>query len=171
MGKLIILIFIAVSAFSGSILANGNQAPELVLNFFIETEKDQGNKLSFPWNTSIGEKHFRRGAAFKTQDVAAQRPFPSPHNDLEYGMIFQLTPDARRRLSFMTANNNGKYMIVFLNNKPLDMVKIDKKIDDGIICVWRGLSTAEVHKADELTHRVGETKAQWKKRLKDKSKK
>ncbi len=171
MGKLIILLFITLSGFSSSILANGNEAPDLILNFFLETERDQGKKLSFPWNTSLGEKHFRRGAEFKTQDIVAQRPFPSPHNDLEYGMIFQLTPDAKRQLSILTANNNGKYMIVFLNNKPLDMIKIDKQIDDGIICVWRGLTVADVHKADELTHRVGETKAQWKKRLKGKAKK
>ncbi|MDB9741521.1 hypothetical protein OAB00_01565 [Akkermansiaceae bacterium] len=161
-----LLVFFLVS--SGVIFANGKKADGVIINFFLETNKDPGKKLSFPWNTAMGELHFKRGAEFKTIDIESQRPFPSPHVDSEYGMMFKLDKDSTRRLSILTANNNGKHMIIFLNNKPLDMVVIDRQIDDGIICAWRGLSASDVHKADELTHRIGESKKDWKKRIKDK---
>lgn len=163
-------LFICFISFilSQSIWANGTKAPEVIINVFIETEQDLGNKLSFPWNTSIGKLHFKKGAIFKTSDIESQRPFPSPHADTEYGMMLKLTKDAQKRLSHITSLNRGKHIIVFINMKVLDMVHIDKQVDDGIICVWRGLSASDVHMADKLTHRIGETEKQWKARLKEK---
>lgn len=163
MGKLILITFLLLTNFA---FANGKKMPDVVINFFVETNNDPGKKLSFAWQTSLGKKYFKVASEFKTSDIMAQRPFPSPHSDTEYGMIFQLDAASKNRLSVLTSNNIGKYLIVFINNKPLDMVYIDKRVDDGLICVWRGLSAQDVHMADKLTHRIGETEKQWKARLK-----
>ena len=127
--------------------------------------------MVFPWQTAIGKKHFRITSEFKTDEIIGHRPFPSPHAETEYGMIFQFNKDAKRRLYQMTINNKGKYLIVFMNGKPIDMLRIDKEVSDGIICVWRGILPSDVHKADKLVPRIGEDPKKWKARLKADAKK
>ena len=122
--------------------------------------------MTFEWQTSIGKKHFRISSEFRTDQIIGQRPFPSPHSENEYGMIFLFDKDAKRRLSQITTANKGKYLICFINGKPIDMLRIDKTVDDGIICVWRGLMAGDVHKADELVPRIGEDRKVWKERIK-----
>ena len=145
--------------------ANGKKAPKIVVTFHLESPPDPGKKMTFEWQTSIGKKNFRVTSEFKTHEIVGQRPFPSPHSETEYGMIFQFDRDAKRRLAQLTTANKGKYLICFINGKPIDMLKIDQTVNDGIICVWRGLMPSDVHKADELVPRIGEDKATWKKRM------
>jgi hypothetical protein len=164
--KLAVAVFFLLAGFA---LANGNKSPDLVINFFLQADNpDPGKKLTFPWRTSVGLLHFKKASEFKTDEVIAHRPFPSPHADTEYGMVFQLDRRSSDRLKVLTGNssNHGKYLIVFLNQKPLDMVRIDKQVDDGLICVWRGLVASDVHKADALVPRIGENKKKWKERRK-----
>jgi len=122
--------------------------------------------MVFKWKTTLGELWFRQGASFKTRDIEAHRPFPSPHNDDGYGMIFKLDKDSVRRLKLLTTDNNGKHLLVLMNGKAVDMLRIDKPVTDGIICVWRGLSASDVRKADTLGPRIGEDKKKWKERQK-----
>jgi hypothetical protein len=161
-----IFFFLSLSGFA---IAGGQKAPEVAIQFYLqEKNQDPGDKLTFTWQTAIGPLHFKRGSEFRTDEIIAHRPFPSPHSESEYGMVFQLSPAAANRLSILTANasNHGKHLIVFMNLTPIDMVRIDKKIDDGLICVWRGLTAAEVHIADEMVPRIGEDKETWKARRK-----
>jgi len=152
------------------VFAKGKNAPQLVINFFLEQPNAHpGQKLTFEWMTAIGKKHFKVASEFKTDQIVAQRPFPSPHAETEYGMIFKLDRRGQEHLRILTADtrNHGSHLIVFMNNKPLDMLRIDKAIDDGLICVWRGLAPSDVHKADNLVPRIGEDAKTWKKRRKE----
>lgn len=159
--------------FTGFALAKGKQGQTVVINFFLEATNEDGGKLTFPWQTSVGKKFFKKGAVFKTDQIVAQRPFPSPHSETGYGMIFQFNKQASAHLQNLTADNrnHGKYIIVFINNKSLDMLRIDKEVKDGIICVWRGLAPSDVHLADKLVPRIGENVKEWKKRRKEEIKK
>jgi len=165
MRKLFTLFFLFV--LPSFCLANGDKAPDVVVTFHLESAPVPGKKMTFNWQTMVGRKHFRISSEFKTSDIVGHRPFPSPHVEDQYGMIFKFDRDAKRRLHQLTINNNGKHLIVFMNGKPVDMLKIDKPVDDGIICVWRGLLPSDVHKADKLVPRIGEDKKVWKKRRKE----
>lgn len=159
-----IALFILLPA---TAFANGEKAPKVAITFHLQSAPEPGKKMTFKWQTALGPMHFRRTSEFKTTDIIGHRPFPSPHVDTEYGMVFKFNKDAQKRLQHMTTVNNGKYLIVFINGTPMDMLKIDKPVSDGIICVWRGLLPSHVHLADSLAPRLGEDKGVWKKRLKE----
>ena len=167
--KLLFFVALLPLLFSGFALAKGKQAQPVIINFFLQSSTEDGGKFSFPWQTSAGKLHFKKGAEFKTDQIIGHRPFPSPHSEHEYGMVFQLNTRASDHLRTITADtrNHGKYLIVFMNNKSLDMLRIDKRVDDGVICVWRGLQPSDVHRADKLVPRIGEDKKEWKQRRKE----
>ena len=81
---------------------------------------------------------------------------PSGNGD-EYGLLFQLKDPAKRRLNALSLTNQGKYLLAQVNGRVVDGVLIDKPVDDGLIVIWKGITSDEVKMFDKVLPRIGDT--------------
>lgn len=72
----------------------------------------------------------------------------------------------RQRLAATTTANTGKMLLARLNGRTLDVVKIDKPINDGQLVIWQGVTAREIALMDSKMPRIGESAEEWKKRKK-----
>jgi len=162
-----ILILLFSLSFS---YGSGKKAPPMSITFHLESNPDPGKKLTFKANTLLGPKHFRRSPEIRTSHIAAFTSFASPHNQNEYGLILKLNRDGQTALNRFTTQHKGAHILAFLNGRPVDILRVDRTVSDGIICIWRGVSAAEIKMADTLVPRIGEDPKKWKARLKKQKK-
>lgn len=58
------------------------------------------------------------------------------HADLGDFLVFNLTPDAARDVYRLTGNNQGKRLVLFINDKPVGARLIDRPLNTGAIAVF-----------------------------------
>ena len=147
----ILCLLIGVSiAFAG-----GNKGKPAYVSFHIETEGSDNPKMITPLQVMGKQRYFRRIPEVSSNDFVAFSPFPADDQS-SYGAIFQLKDNARRRLSAVTADNQGKWLVCQAFGRVIDAVLIDAPVDDGVVVVWKNLSIDEVHKLDEAMPRIGQ---------------
>ena len=74
-------------------------------------------------------------------------------------MVFRLKGNAARRLSAITAANQGRWLLASLNGRAADAVLIDTQIDDGVLVIWKGVTLADIELLDKSFPRAGEEEA------------
>jgi hypothetical protein len=151
------LIAVAVALPVTQAAASGKPGKETRLGFHLEMDANDNPRMIFPQEVSGKMRYFSRSASITTTDVAAFSPFPSEDGQ-SYGVVFQLKPAASRRLSALTATNQGRWMISQVSGRVVDGVIIDRQVDDGLIVIWKGVTLAEIEEYDKATPRIGQTK-------------
>ena len=142
----------------------GGKAGEMgMVTFHLETEEGGNPKMVFPQMDDGKQRFFLRTPEITMKDMVAFRPFPSGTGD-EYGMVFQLKDAAKRRLNAISTAHQGKYLLAQANGRVVDGVLIDKPVDDGLIVIWKGITTAEVQLFDKALPRIGDTDKKKKKK-------
>lgn len=150
--------------------ANGKKKPPVSITFHLEANSLEGRKLSIPAKTPMGTKYIQKSPSFTTKDFIAYYPFVSPHENEMYGVSLQLGKTAANRLKLISAANKGKYIVVNINGRVVDMIFVDKEVDGRVITIWRGVDPQFLALVNPLLPRIGEDPKLWKKRLKEEKK-
>jgi hypothetical protein len=136
----------------------GGKAGEMgMVTFHLETEGEGASpKMVFPQMDEGQQRFFLRMPEITMRDIVAFSPFPSGSGD-EYGLVFQLKDAGKRRLNVLSLTAQGKYLLAQVNGRVVDGVIIDKPVDDGLIVVWKGITTDEVKLFDKVLPRIGDS--------------
>ncbi len=145
-------------ASGGRAPASGNANEDASVSFHIQTDQAENPNLVFPVESGGQTLYFRRMPEISTRDIEAFRPFPGDDGAQTYGIVFRLTNAATRRLNNITTANQGRMLIAMTNGRPVDMVRIDKPVDDGFIVIWKGVTEADIRVYDKDMSRIGEEK-------------
>ena len=148
------------------LMAKGEKRPPLSITFHLEANNAEGRKLSIPVDTKMGKKFIQRSPTFSTKDFIAYHTFVSPHPNENYGVSLQLSKTAAQRLSYISAENKGRYMVANINGAVADMIYIDKQVDGRVITIWRNVDPRFISIVNPILPKIGETKDVWKARLK-----
>ena len=134
----------------------GGKAGEMgMVTFHLETEAGGNPKMVFSQMDNGKERFFNRTPEITMKDMVAFSPFPSGAGD-EYGLVFQLKEPAQRRLNAVSIANQGKFLLAQANGRVVDGVVIDKPVEDGVIVIWKGITTDEVKLFDKVLPRIGD---------------
>ena len=160
------LLLLAFIISSHAALANGKKIPPALISFHLEGIAAEAPKFAQPAITLAGKGYFRIVPEISNKDIIAFSPFPSPDEPNSYGIVFQIKPVAGKRLERVSTINQGKLLLAKVNGEPHDVVRIDRPITDSKLVIWRGLTLEQIRLYDHIVPRIGETKEEWKKKVK-----
>jgi hypothetical protein len=144
-----------VFGFVPASMAGGKAGEMGMVTFHLETDEGGNPKMVFPQMDEGKQRWFARTPEISMKDMVAFRPFPSGTGN-EYGLVFQLSDAAKRRLNAISIAHRGKFLLAMVNGRVVDGVIIDKPVDDGLIVIWKGVGDDEVKKFDEVLARIGD---------------
>lgn len=120
----------------------GGGKPKHSLSFHAEGQATDGEKRVFS-HPVLGEQKFFRITPEITQlDFKAFYPFQAD-DGTSFGATFFLDDKAAMLLGQISTAGQGRYILGVVDGQPVDYMKIDKPINDGVITLWRGLK--QVH--------------------------
>lgn len=149
------VLIILVTALCPAVFAAGKADNKASVSVHMETESSDNPKMIFPQEVSGQTRYFRRVPEINTKDVISFSPFPSEAGG-DFGVVFKLKDNAARRLSAVTAANQGRWLVTMINGRVVDGVIIDKQVDDGVVVAWKGLTLADIAVLDDSLPRIGE---------------
>ncbi len=159
-------LFILLSTFCSTLLANGKKTPPLSVSFHVETTGLSSKELTFRQETSLGPKVFEKSPILHTKDFSNANAFASPDDPGSYGVLLQLKPVVANRFKNLTNLNREKYLLALVNGRIVDMIRIDRTNPDDKICIWRDVTLQEVQTLNQTIPKIGESSKDWKKRIK-----
>lgn len=151
-------------------LGNGKKTPPASVSFHLQGSPAEAPKFARKVKTLAGEYYFRKVPEISSRDIVAFSPFPADDKKT-YGLVFKINNQAARRLQATTSMNQGKLLLSLVNGQAVGVVRIDKPVKDGMLVIWGGISQQELKMYDMIAPRIGESKKEWKKRLKELKKK
>ena len=134
----------------------GGKAGELgMVTFHLEIDPSGATpKIAFSQMDNSKLRYFLRTPEVTMKDMLAFSPIPSGAGD-DYGLVFQLKPAARQRLYALSVANPGKYLLAQANGRVVDGVWIDKPVTDGVLVIWKGITTGDIKLFDKALPRIG----------------
>ncbi|KAB2640672.1 MAG: hypothetical protein DVB25_03625 [Verrucomicrobia bacterium] len=134
----------------------GGKAGELgMVTFHLEIDASGASpKIAFSQMDDGKARYFLRSPEITMKDIVAFSPIPSGAGE-DYGLVFQLKGPARQRLYALSAANLGRYLLVQANGRVVDGVWIDKPVDDGVLVIWKGITTGDIKLFDKVLPRIG----------------
>ena len=148
-------------------MAGSKKDERLVVQFNLQGAESDGPKMSVPQEVAGSRIFFRLSPEISTTDIESFRPFPAD-DGYSYGVLLKLNRTGAQRLAATTNANQGKLMMARINGRPLDVVRIDQTVSDGLLVIWQGVTVSEISMADKLMPRIGQTAKEWKKQKKQK---
>jgi hypothetical protein len=159
------ILSLSLCLFAPGVHASGSKPEKTTLTFHLEVDQSEGSKFVFPQNVAGETRYFSTSPSLGTDDIAAVQPFPEA-DGMSYGATVKLTQRGAGRLSALSGANVGRLLLVFINGRLVNALRVDQMINDGTIVVWSGISEQDVAALNKVFPRVGESAADWKKRLK-----
>jgi hypothetical protein len=138
-----------------AVFASGKKGTKASVTLHIETEGTDNPKMIFPYIVAGQQRFFRRMPEIMTNDIEAFSPFPAEGGGDNYGVVFKLTNRAAKRFSAVTTANQGRWMFAMVNGRAVDVLLIDKPVNDGIIVAWKGITLADTTTLDDAKPRIG----------------
>jgi hypothetical protein len=142
--------------------AGSSRKPDAGVSFHLETTEGENPKTVFSGEMAGKTRYFRKSAELTIRDIVAYSPFPAD-DGATYGAVCQLSRPATSRLAALSSAYTGSWLLAMVNGRVVDAVVIDKKVEDGFIVIWRGITAPEIKAFDKERPRLGETKKEWKK--------
>jgi len=156
---LLLLAFISTPAF-----AKGKKPKKITVSFHVEGQQTDNPKMVFPAQAPGSLKYFQRVPAVRTDEILSFTPFPD--EDGSFGATFTYNSVGKNRLSAVTNQNRGKWMIAVVDGRPCNVVMINDTVKDGVLVIWKGMKHSEIARLDQMIPRTGESQADWKARKK-----
>ncbi len=141
-----LILFSFLISFSLPAFSMGKKIPKATVTFHTEAAKEDHPRMVFPHQAPGGTKYFHRFPVAPTKEVIHYKPFPA--QDGSIGAMFQLSKVGTQRLSHMTTQAQNKWMMSVINGRPVNVVFIDKPVNDGIMVVWKGMNQRDVDLLD-----------------------
>ncbi|MGJ8724336.1 MAG: hypothetical protein ACSHYB_07255 [Roseibacillus sp.] len=148
-----------------SLMAGSKKDEKLVVQFNLQGAETDGPKMSVPQEVAGARVFFRLSPEISTHDIESFRPFPAD-DGYSYGVMLKLTRTGAQRLAATTNANQGKLLMARINGRPLDVVEIDRTVNDGLLVIWQGVTVKEISMADKMMPRIGQSVKEWKKQKK-----
>lgn len=148
------VMMMIVLALTPAVFAGGKKDDKCSVTFHMETEATDNPKMIFSQLTNGTTRYFRRLPEFGLHDMLAFIPFPADVGE-EYGVAFRLKGNAATRLSAITNEYQGKWMIAQMNGRILGGVFVDKQVDDGVLVIWKGVTLGDIALLDAEMPRIG----------------
>lgn len=163
--RVLAVLSLSLCLFAPVALAAGDKKEKPTLTFHMEVDKAEGSKFLFPQKISGQERYFSTSSDLGTLDIEAIQPFPA-EDGVSYGATIKFTQRGTGRLSAVSGGNIGRLLLVFINGRLINALRVDQMINDGTIVVWSGISQQDIATLDQIAPHVGESTKDWKKRLK-----
>ncbi len=165
MTRRIILSILALCLCTPAFASGGKKKTKNRLTFHLEGHHTDGQKMVFPLQMGNKKRFFQKTPLVMNKEIVAHKPFFA--QDGTAGSTFLFNRAAINRVSALTTQNQGKWIVAMLNGRAVDSVYIDRPIIDGKLVIWQGLTKAEIIAFDYVIPHIGEDRKTWKKRLKD----
>lgn len=83
--------------------------------------------------------------------------YPYKAADGTFAVAFQFDRHGAVILETLSAQNRGRYIVAAVNTRPIALLAVDRKINDGIIYVPYGFTLDEIHKLGESFSLMGQS--------------
>lgn len=121
----------------------GAKKPVLDLRIHAEGTEAEAPSFAIPATLLNGKPVFLQRMPLVTQsEVESIYPFPAA--DGSQGVYLKLGPHGSRLLQQHTMSQQGRMLAVLLNGRMVSNLLVDRPIDDGIVCIPRGLSQEDI---------------------------
>ncbi|MGA0112021.1 MAG: hypothetical protein ACO3PN_07955 [Chthoniobacterales bacterium] len=125
------------------LFAAGAKKPVLDLRIHAEGTEAEAPTFAIPATLLDGRPAFLQRMPLVSQsEVDAIYPFPAA--DGSQGIYFKLGAHGSRLLQQHTMSQQGKLLVVMLNGRMVSNLLVDRAINDGIVCIPRGLSPDDI---------------------------
>lgn len=99
--------------------------------------------FAYPTTLLNGTPVFLQRMAMLTErEVSSVYPFSAA--DGSQGIYLKLGAHGSRLLQQYTASNRGAMLVVLLNGRQVSNLLVDRPVNDGIVCIPRGLNDDEI---------------------------
>lgn len=119
------------------------------ISFHLEKKTIGDPDKAFTMNIARNEHYFSKQPSFSNEDIQLIKVFKSVDKKT-YGMTCFLTPNGRRKLERISAQNINSWLVCIINGKPTDYIYIDRAITDGQIVVWKNIEAEDLKQMIEL---------------------
>jgi hypothetical protein len=89
-------------------------------------------------------------------DVMACSPYPAQNGT--FGALFQLDDHGRVVLDTLSVERRGGFLFVFINDRMITELQIDKRVSDGKIYIPSGLTAVDVELMKKQWRLIGQRK-------------
>ncbi len=135
----------------------GSKDGKIVIGFHLEGDANDNPKMIFPFNAGGQARVFSRTPEVSTRDLVSFGTFLAD-DQVNFGVVFQLRPQAATRFASIAAANQGKFLCASVNGKIVDAVQINEPSRDGFIVIWNGITETEIKQLDAIMPRIGKEK-------------
>ncbi|MGA0846038.1 MAG: hypothetical protein ACO3RV_05805 [Luteolibacter sp.] len=160
--RLLAVLGLWLCLFSPAVWAMGSRKEKASVSFHLEALAEENPKMIFQHDVAGAMHTFRRLPDFSIKDMAAFTPFEDANGEL--GIVFRVKSRAVNRLAALTGDNPDQLLLAVVNGRPVDAVRIDRQIRDGVLVVWKGVSLQDIELLDEVLPRAGDAENKKKKR-------
>jgi len=145
-------------------VAAAQKPPAVTFRLHGETSERDGDIFASP--VAVGNPPIQvfveKVPLISEREILAFYPFASPAGG--YGVYFQLDNHGSKGLETLTTSRQGRFMVAFLNGRPLLRLHVDRPIRDGIVMIPSGISSDEVRAISQAFPLIGEDEAASKQR-------
>jgi hypothetical protein len=119
------------------------------ISFHLQAEEIDNPKMIFPQQFGNQTLYFRRMPEISSNDILAFTPFLNDDGNDSYGLVLRLKPHSAKRLAAITSNSQGKRLVAMMNGHVVDVVIINAQVNDGIMVIWHGITSADLTTLDK----------------------
>lgn len=136
-------LFIPLLAASALLCVAAAKKPTLDLRIHVEGLATEAPTFAFPSKLLNGtEIYLARMPLLTQREVKAIYPFPAA--DGSQGVYLKLDGHGSGLIQQYSMERSGRPLIVFLNSRQISNLLVDRPINDGIVCIPRGLSEDDI---------------------------
>lgn len=136
------------------LLVAKGQRERYTVSFHLEAASEESERLVF--SQEVGEpprtRLFRRMPEVTHRDFTAFHSFPAA--DGTSGVVLQLNEEGTRRLAMATSTAQGSLMRVLVNGQGVDVLFIDRPIEDGRLTIWSGVPPEVIRELEKKLPRL-----------------
>jgi hypothetical protein len=119
------------------LLISMGKKEEFSITFHSQGSDTDMPKTIFPFVLDGRSLIFKILPEISQRNIAAYHSFPSPTGG--NGLTLQLDFRGKQNLDLITRTRNGEYLLALVNGQPVDYVRIDQVVSNGMITIWQGV--------------------------------
>lgn len=141
----------------GSAIAGGKKEVATAISFHLQADSNENPKMVLPYVINGKQIFFRRLSEINSKDIESFNPFPS-RDGQGYGLLLVLKPTAKGRIAALTAGNQQRWLAAIVNGRIVDIVMVERPVEDGQLVIWQGIGQGEIASLDKTLPRIGQKK-------------
>ena len=133
----------ALAAFFGLAAAlSGEAKTHATFRVHAEANASNGPVFSTQLNFLGKPVTLEKVPTLSENEVTGFRSYPAAGGT--YGALFQLNEHGRLSLDTLSVDRRGGFLFVFINNRPITQLQIDRRVSDGKVYIASGLTANDI---------------------------